>query len=124
MRDPLSPGLRGEATLTVGEEDTAIAQRSGDVAVLATPRIVALVEEAAVAALAGLLPAEQTSVGTRIQLSHGRPSPIGTTVSATAELVAVQGRRLEFTVRAGQEDGQVATGLHSRVLVDRSSFPG
>lgn len=124
MTRDLQPGCSATVTLTVTDADTAIALRSGDVNVLATPRVVALVEQAAVAALAGHLHPDHTSVGTRIQLVHGRPSPVGTVVTATAELFAVTGRRLEFSVTATQDDVEVATGQHSRVVVDRARFPG
>ncbi len=116
------PGLTGEASLVVGESDTAEAVGSGAVAVLGTPVLVALVERAAVAALASALPPGQTSVGTVIELRHTAPTPPGLSVTARAELTAVEGRRLRFRVTAWDEIEQVAEGWHIRVIVDQERF--
>ncbi len=118
----LEPGLRATVSLTVGDADTAVALRSGDVAVLATPRVVALAEQAAVAAVRPALPADHTSVGTRVELDHLAPSRVGATVTATAELLAVEGRRLEFAVVVRDGDTEVARGRHTRAVVDRARF--
>ena len=118
----LRPGARGEATLVVGAADTATALGSGDVAVLGTPRLVALCEAATVAAVRHLLPQEQTTVGTRIDVEHLRPSPVGSTVSATAVLVAVEGRRLMFEVEAAQDGATVGRGTVARAVVERARF--
>lgn len=115
-------GLRGEITLTVGDADTARAMRSGTVDVLATPRVVALVEEASVAALEGHLPAGHTTVGMRVQLDHLQPSPVGVTVEAEAVLEKVEGRRLTFTVSVSDARGLVAAGKVTRVLVELDRF--
>ncbi len=119
----LAPGLVGNRTLRVTEGDTAAAVGSGDVAVLATPRVVALAEAASVAALAGALDAGRTSVGTRVELDHLAPSPVGAEVTATAELVEVSGRRLTFDVRVTQDGREVARGRLLRAVVDRARFP-
>jgi len=97
---------------------------SGDVAVLATPMVLTLVERAAMAALKGRLPKDRTSVGAWVDLHHVAPSPIGVTVAATARLERVDGRRLEFSVRVSDPAGVVAHGTHTRVVVDRASFAG
>lgn len=117
-----------DATLThvVGEADSATALGSGDVPVLATPRLLALAEAATVAAVAGALPEGATSVGTRVELDHVRATPMGATVRVTAVLVAADGSRLEFEVTAEQdEDGgprEVARGRVVRAVVDRERF--
>ncbi len=121
---PLQPGLEAIVTMTVGADDTAVVLRSGDVEVLATPRVLALCEEATVAALRGALTPDQTSVGSRVELRHLAPSVIGTTVSASAQLVDVVGRRLVFDVRVLEGELIVADGRIQRVIVDRSGFPG
>ena len=95
---PLSPGLHGSAKLIVSDDDTAIALKSGDVAVLGTPRLIALVEEAALGAVADSLPTGQTTVGMRVQIDHLAPTNVGSTVAAEATLEKVEGRRLTFTV--------------------------
>jgi predicted thioesterase len=119
---PLSPGLAGTAKLTVGPADTAIALHSGDVHVLGTPRVVALAEEATVAALDGLLDPGQTSVGMRVQLDHLSPSSIGSHVVAEAVLEQVEGRRLTFKVSVDDERGLIAAGKVTRVIVEVERF--
>lgn len=120
----LEPGRRGEVTLVVGDADTAVALGSGDVPVLATPRVVALVEQAAVAALDGAIPVGSTSVGMRVQLDHLRPTAVGVTVVADAVLERIEGRRLVFTVSVSDPCGLVAAGRVTRVLVEVERFLG
>ncbi|MGH8776002.1 MAG: thioesterase family protein [Jiangellaceae bacterium] len=119
----LAAGLGSELVHVVGEDDTATALGSGDVRVLATPRLLALAEAATVAAVADALPAGATSVGTRVGLEHVRPSPVGTRVTIRASLVAVDGRLLSFAVVAEDPDGgAVGHGRITRVVVDRARF--
>ena len=118
-----TPGLGAEITHLVGEGDTATAMGSGDVPVLATPRLLALAESATVAAIAGTLSSDTTSVGTRVELEHLVASPVGARVSVRAELVGVDGRMLRFEIVAEHPDGRVvAHGRISRVVVDRVRF--
>jgi len=119
---PLTPGLAGTAKLTVGPADTAIALHSGEVPVLGTPRVVALAEEATVAALDGVLDPGQTSVGMRVQLDHLSPSSIGSHVVAEAVLEQVEGRRLTFKVSVDDERGLIAAGKVTRVIVEVERF--
>jgi fluoroacetyl-CoA thioesterase len=119
---PPQPGLAAQATMKVTDADTATALRSGDVDVLATPRVVALAEEATVAALAGRLGAGETSVGMRVQLDHLAPSAVGCKVIAEATLEKCEGRRLTFTVSITDERGLIAAGKVTRVIVDRTKF--
>ena len=91
-------GLRAEATLLVTEADTARAMGSGDVDVLATPRLVALCEQASCEALGGRLTDTTTTVGMRVQIDHLQPTPVGAVVTAEAVLERIEGRRLSFTV--------------------------
>lgn len=116
------PGTRGTAEHTVTDADTATAIGSGDVEVYATPAVVALCERAAVSALAGALDAGQTSVGTAIAIDHVAPTLAGRTVTAEAVLESVEGRTLRFTVSARDPAGPIATGTHTRVIVDRERF--
>jgi fluoroacetyl-CoA thioesterase len=118
----LEPGLSAEIDLLVTEADTAVALRSGEVAVLATPRVVALCEEATVAALAGRLDAGQTTVGMRVQLDHLQPTAVGNRVTAEAWLEKVEGRRLVFGVSVSDARGLVAAGKVTRVVVDAERF--
>ena len=120
----VSTGLRGEAELVVGDADTARSLRSGTVDVLATPRLLALCEEASCRAIASALDAGTTSVGMRVGLDHVQPSGIGERVVAEAVLAKVEGRRLTFTVSASDGRGLVAVGKVQRVIVDVERFMG
>lgn len=115
-------GASAQLELTVTDADTAQAVGSGDVPVLATPRVLALAEAATVRALARRLESGTTTVGTRVELSHRAPTPIGGTVVAAATLAAVEGRRLTFDVVVRDGDAVVAEARVERVLVDRSRF--
>jgi fluoroacetyl-CoA thioesterase len=119
---PLNPGLHGSAKLVVGESDTALAMKSGEVEVLGTPRLIALMEEASVAAVAELLPIGQTSVGMRVQVDHLAPTNIGSSVAAESTLEKVEGRRLTFTVSVSDHCGLIAAGKVTRVIVDTATF--
>lgn len=119
---PLSPGLHGSAKLLVTDEDTAIALRSGEVAVLGTPRLIALIEEATLGALVDRLPAGQTTVGMRVQVDHLAPTNVGSAVAAEATLEKVEGRRLTFTVSVTDQCGLVAAGKVTRVIVETDRF--
>jgi predicted thioesterase len=115
-------GLRGEATLVVGAADTAVAMRSGTVDVLATPRLVALCEEATCLAIDGRVPAGHTTVGMRVQIDHLQPTAVGGEVTAEATLDKIDGRRLTFTVSAADARGLIAVGKVTRVVVDVDRF--
>ena len=119
---PLSPGLHASVKLVVSDLDTAIAMHSGEVPVLATPRLIALCEEAAHSAVAGDIPAGQTTVGMRVQVDHLHPTNIGSAVAAEATLDKVEGRRLTFTVTVSDHGGLVAAGKVTRVIVDTEQF--
>jgi predicted thioesterase len=94
---------------------------SGDVPVLATPRVIAWLEAAAVAALHGL-PDHVTSVGVHISVDHRAPTLEGATVRAEAEVRALDGKRIEFEIRAFDGEILIADGTHTRILVDRDRF--
>lgn len=119
---PLSPGLHGSAKLVVAEADTSIAMHSGDVPVLATPRLIALCEEATLVAVGDRLPSGQTTVGMRVQVDHLAPTHIGSSVAAEASLEKVEGRRLTFTVSVTDHGGLVAAGKVTRVVVETDRF--
>lgn len=118
----LDVGLQGEARLIVLEEHTARAVGSGDVPVLATPILVALMERAAVEAIASALDTAQTTVGGWIAISHLAPTPIGLEVRAEASLTKIEGGRLEFTLAAYDPFGKIAEGSHHRFIVERERF--
>jgi predicted thioesterase len=133
----VAAGQRASVSAVVADADTAISAGSGDVPVLATPRLLALAEAAAVAAIAPHLPSGMTSVGTSASLEHRRASPVGAEVIVEAELTEVEGRRLMFSfiaresarhpggAGAGAGDGEdlvVGAGTVERVVVDRAAF--
>ena len=115
-------GVRGGATVKVTAENTALALGSGDVPVFATPALVALVEKAAVAAVAGSLDPGETTVGTWLEIAHLAATPVGAAVRAEAELVAVEGRKLTFAVVAHDGRQKIGEGRHQRMRVARDRF--
>ena len=115
-------GTQGVATLRVGVAHTAAALGSGDVPVFGTPALVALLEQAAVQALQGALAPEETTVGTAMQVNHLAASPVGAEIRAEADLVAIEGRMVTFTVRAFDPQEKIAEGEHRRVVVLRDRF--
>jgi predicted thioesterase len=119
---PLAPGLSATITHVVDEADTALSIGSGDVPVLATPRIIALAEEASVEAIGGELGPGTTTVGYEVRLAHLAPTPVGGKVTAEATLENVEGRRLTFRVSVNDARGLVAAGRMTRVIVVRDRF--
>ena len=115
-------GLSARIELTVTDADTAQALRSGTVPVLATPRLMALCEEASCKAIEGHLPESCTSVGKRMQFDHLVPVGVGGVVWAEATLDRIEGRRLVFTLSVSESAGLVAAGKLIRVIVDREAF--
>ncbi len=115
-------GLKHNSTLEVTEAETAQAMGSGDLPVLATPSMMALMENAAMIAVSHSLPEGSTTVGGHIETSHLRPSRIGTTVTATATLTRVDGRKLYFDLEAREGETLIGEGKHLRFIVDRKRF--
>jgi fluoroacetyl-CoA thioesterase len=121
----LQVGARATLRTVVTEADTAVAAGSGDVPVLSTPRLLALAEAAAMAAIAPRLAAGQTSVGTAARLEHRRASPVGAELDVEAELTQIDGARLVFMFIARPADSAdevIGAGTVERVLVDREQF--
>ena len=118
----LKPGLTGSADLVVGEEHTAPRVGSGRVHVLATPVMINLIEAAALAAAENLLPPGHQSLGIRLDVRHFAATPVGMRVTATVELVAVDGRTLAFRVEAHDEKEPIGDGTHERVVVNVERF--
>ncbi|MGZ6527438.1 MAG: thioesterase family protein [Actinomycetota bacterium] len=118
----LTTGLMGEARRVVTDELTAIHLGSGDVPVFGTPALLALIEEAAVAAVHDALPDGSTSVGARVELEHLAPSRVGVEVRALARLIAVDGRALTFECEAYEGDKLIGRATHRRIIVERARF--
>lgn len=109
-------------TITVGDADLAVTVRSGDLPVLATPRMVALMEQAAAALVAPHLDTGITTVGTALSIAHTAPTVAGRTVTAEATLLETDGRRFVFAVTAFDDAGEVGRGTHERVSIKSDRF--
>ena len=120
----LKPGLTGEASMEVRVGNTAIEVGSGSVPVFATPMLVAIMENAAINAITEHLPQGTSSVGTRVDCRHLAATPIGMKVTARAELVEVDRKRLLFEIEAFDEEEKVGEGQHERFLIDLEKFLG
>ena len=108
--------------LIVTEALTAIAMGSGDLPVLATPAMMALMENAAMLAVTDHLPEGHTTVGGQITASHLKPTPVGETVTATATVTAVDGKKIEFKGEARCGDTLLGEGTHLRFIVNKEKF--
>ncbi len=115
-------GLKGFAETLVTEENTAAAMGSGLLPVFATPAMLALMEQAAASSVQPLLPEGQGTVGTRLSVSHLAATPIGLTVRAESELIAVDRRMLRFSVRAWAGEELIGEGEHERFIIDNARF--
>jgi fluoroacetyl-CoA thioesterase len=118
----IMPGLSGTAELVVGPEHTAPFVGSGRIAVLATPVMINLIEAAALAAVEHLLPAGFQSLGIHLDVSHVAATPVGLRVTATAEVLHVEGRTITFRVEARDEYEPIGGGTHQRVVVSVARF--
>lgn len=118
----MQTGLNHTSIGEVTEQHTAIKVGSGDMEVLATPVMAALMENAAMMAVRGALQEGQTTVGSMIQTTHIKPTPVGATIKATATLTAIEGRKLTFAIRAEDPSGVIGEGTHIRYIVDRQRF--
>jgi len=116
------PGLTGNSEMIVENGDLVSQLGSIDVDVLSTPRLVQLIETAAVKAIQGLIPSDQLSLGTHVKIKHLSPTPLGMKVVAHALLKGVDKNRLIFLVDAYDEMEKVAEGEHERVLVSKERF--
>ena len=120
--EEIVPGLVGQCKLVVRQENTAQHLGSGNVAVLATPEMIRLMEKAAVAAVDHLLPAGYRSVGVEVHVRHLAATPVGMRVQAQAELIAIEGRKLTFRVEVDDEAERIGEGEHGRVIIDVERF--
>ena len=118
----IQPGLKAEIADMVTETNTAIALGSGDLAVFASPAMIALMEKAALSALVPHIPAGWSTVGTEANIKHLSATPVGMKITARAELLAVDGRALSFKVEAFDEAGKIGEGTHSRFIVEAAKF--
>ncbi len=115
-------GMKGTACTQVEREDTALEVGSGSLLVYATPCMVALMEGAACEAISQGLAEGQTSVGTALHIEHISATPVGLEVHAEAEVTAVEGKVITFTVHAYDEAGEIGRGTHTRVIINSQKF--
>jgi fluoroacetyl-CoA thioesterase len=118
----LQPGLTGKATVLVTPERLATVVGSGNAPVYASPMLIAALEAAAVDCVEHLLPDGHQSLGTHLDVTHSAPTPLGLTVTATATLRAIAGRKLTFAVTAHDGVETIGGGAHTRVVVDTPRF--
>ena len=118
----IEPGLTGTAQIIVANEHTAPFVGSGRIAVLATPVMINVIEAAALEAIEHLLPEGHQSLGTHLDVSHIAATPVGLRVTATAEVVKVEGRTITLRVEARDEVEMIGNGTHQRVVVSVARF--
>ena len=118
----LETGLRGTQSVAVTAANTAKTMGSGTLEVFATPALVALAEKTCWMSVAEALGEGNGSVGTKLELEHTAPTPVGMTVTCHSELVAVEGRKLTFKVTLADEKGPVGGGTHERFVVNDAKF--
>ncbi len=119
----ISIRIKGEAVTTVSSANTAIAAQSGSLPVFGTPFMIALMEKATCSAVAEYLDDGETTVGTKIDVSHSRASVIGSVITAAAQLTECDGRRLVFSVSAKDENlNTIGSGTIERFVVNIEKF--
>jgi len=118
----IQPGMTVERTFPVEEGHSALQAGSGGVPVLATPWMIAFMENAAFNLLESILPEGLSSVGVLVEVRHLAPTPIGGKVRVQAEVTEVEGSGVSFCVRAWDEGEQIGTGQHQRVVIDKVRF--
>lgn len=118
----LEKGISATSRTTVTAADTAAAMGSGDMPVFATPAMAALMENAAMRAVAAELPEGATTVGAEMNIAHIKPSGVGAEIVASAVVTAVEGRKITFNVGARDAEGPIGEGTHVRFVVDRRRF--
>lgn len=118
----ITVGMKGEASTLVEREDTAAEVGSGSLLVYATPCMVALMEGAACEAIAEALGENQSSVGIALSIEHLSATPVGLEVRAEAEVTAVEGKIITFSLTAYDEAGKIGEGSHKRCVVSSQKF--
>ena len=118
----LTIGIKGEARCVVSKENTAATHASGALAVFATPAMIALMEQCANDCVFPYLEAGQGTVGTRLDVRHLSPTPVGMKVRAECELIEIDRRRLVFCVAAYDEKEKIGEGIHERFIINNEKF--
>ena len=118
----METGIKNSIELTITNDKTAAMIGSGTLAVFATPAMIALIEETAWKSVAPHLEDGQATVGTKLDISHVAPTPLGMTVKCETELIEVDGRRLKFKADVYDEMGIIGTGTHERFIINAEKF--
>lgn len=118
----LKEGIQGQQEMVVTENDTAKVFKSGTLSVLATPAMIALIEETAWKSVAPELEEGCATVGTSLNIKHLSATPVGMKVSCITRLIEIDGRRLMFHVEVSDEKGKVGTGTHERFIIQSDAF--
>ena len=119
--DRLAPGLKAEIATVV--DDKLVVKHMGGEGVLSTPSMIGLMERAAIQAVQANLPEGHTTVGFEVNVKHFGATPKGNTVTVTAELLEIDGRKLRFKVEARDEDKKVGDGTHRRAIIPLQRKP-
>lgn len=122
MEFNLQPGMIAEKKELVTEEKLAISYGSGEVAVYATPAMIGLMENAALSCVDKNLPEGWSTVGSYLDVKHIAATPPGLTVTAKAEVVKVDGRRVVFKVEAFDDKDKIGEGTHERFIINLEKF--
>ncbi len=118
----IEKGLTASSTTVVSKNNTALTLGSGDLEVFATPAMIALMENAAMMAVAPSLEDGSTTVGVEMKASHIKASGVGSEIVATATVESVEGRKITFKVEARDSEGVIGEGEHTRFVVDKVKF--
>ena len=118
----LKTGIKGTGKTVVTDDVTAKAMGSGELPVYATPALIALIEETAWKSVADALEPDQGTVGTKVDIAHTAPTPVGRRVHCETELVTIDRRRLVFSATVFDESGKIAEGTHERFIVNNEVF--
>lgn len=122
MMENIQIGIIKKEERRVKQEDSAIRYGSGLVDVFATPAMIAFMERTAMLCVSKLLPLGFTTVGTHVNVTHSKATPIGMTVYCEAKIIEFDGRKLVFELTANDEEGEIGSGTHTRFIIDEVKF--
>ncbi len=122
MRGKIELGRTYQSQTRVEEWMTAEAAGNKGVDVLSTPRLMQMVEDAAMQCIAPLLEPGEVTLGAHVELAHLAPTPVGILIRVEVEIIAAEGRRVQFALMAFDEREKIAEGTHERYIVERATF--
>jgi fluoroacetyl-CoA thioesterase len=122
MFENIKIGLQNKEEMCVSNNDTASVYGSGLLEVYATPAMIAFMEHTAMNCTKELLPIGFSTVGTHVNVSHKKATPVGLKVFCEAKLIEVEGRKLVFEMKASDEEGEIGSGTHTRFIIEEKKF--